>query len=747
MVAAVMGIVLADFCPGAGVLWSVGIAVAWVWFASRNSRAALAAVILASFALVHELGQLAWSRAPLTTELAAGRRLAVSAEGLVQDEPVEREGVLRFPLRVQQLSTGPHTWVWDGVVWVGWMPSPGVPRPRCGDRIRAVGTLARPEPPRNPGEYDFATHLRRKGAISSLRAQQCVVWEEGAGFPLRAFALRTRAWLERAITQDIEDQPEVAATIKAMVLGVREEMPEEINDAFVKSGTLHIFSVSGLHVALVAALIWRVLNLLGLRKRLAAWVSVPLVLFYAVMTGWQPAAVRSAFMASVVLAGIGLNRPTSFANTWCFAGFLVLLLDTQQLFSPGAQLSFVVIAALVAGGGIFYRRVKSWCEPDPFLPPVLWSPTQRRVTQARQWVANMICASAAALLGSLLLTLWHFQSASFIGLLANLLHVPLAGAVLGTAGSAALATVVWPWLAAVLNNANLVFSKTILVSAGWFAAVPGGHTFWNPRESGSTQGCRVTFFDAGDGGAVLVRTAQGRVWLIDTGSERFFRRVIRSGLRFYGIEKVDGVVLTHGDAQHVGGAAECLTLYQPNEVLHPPGEVRSAAFREALLQAGHRARSVRAGEEIVLDEETRLRVLLPGSQSLGSQADDGGLVLRLDCAGGALLLMGDAGYAPQQCLREQRSDWQEVNVVHTGRHVSDELRDAVFWAAVAPSLVIAAGKEGPREDSAEAAWMTQLESDGCVIFPQWETGAVEVFCGREGWSAGSFMEGRTWQQR
>src|SRR5690606_14129653 len=125
---------------------------------------------------------------------------------------------------------------------------------------------------------------------------------------------RARAWLEQVLTWDVEDDPEVAAVIKAMVLGVREEMGEEVHDAFVKSGTLHIFSVSGLHVALVAAIIWRVLNILGLQKRWAAWVSLPLVFGYAVLTGWQPAAVRSAFMAGVVLTGVGINRPVSFAN-------------------------------------------------------------------------------------------------------------------------------------------------------------------------------------------------------------------------------------------------------------------------------------------------------------------------------------------------------------------------------------------------------------------------------------------------
>ncbi len=738
------GIGIAEAASAGAGWWSAALAAAWLWFGARRSAWALAAVILTGFGLLHALDRCAVERAPWSAALEEGRRIPVSAEGLVADAPQERDGFVRFPLAVERLRGPDGGWHWEGRVSVRLPVSPAAANLRCGDRVVAQGVLARPEGPRQPGQFDFATYLRRQGFLGTLAANRCDLVERGAGRFLQATALRARDWLAAAITADVADRPEEAATIKAMVLGVREEMPEEINDHFVKSGTLHIFSVSGLHVALVAMILWRVLNLLGLTKRQAAWTSIPLVLFYALMTGWQPAAVRSAFMASVVFVGTGLNRPSSFFNTLCLAALLVLAMDPAQLFSPGAQLSFVVIASLVFGGGRWLEKVRPRCEPDPFLPPTLWTREQRWATAGRRWLAAMLCTSAAALLGSLPLTLWHFQTASPVALVANLLHVPLAGLILSTAGGAAAVAWCWPWLAAALNNANLLFAQLTLASAGWFAACPGGHFFWNPRPLGVGKQCRVLVFDAGDGGAALIRTPGGRVWLVDGGNPRFFRQVTRASLRYHGVEKLDGWVMTHGDQQHIGGAADLLARLEPAVVLHPPGPSRSPAFRAALTIAGSHARPLRTGDRVELDDDTTLTVLFPPDDHIGPLADDGCLVFRLEHQGQAVVFFSDAGFAAQQAVARVPAELVGVRVLVKGRHADDATDDPGFLRALPPSLIVAAGAAFPVGSRVSEAWKTAAEARGHVIFEQAETGAVELSLGPEGVTARGYVDGREW---
>ena len=157
--------------------------------------------------------------------------------------------------------------------------------PACGDLVEINGLISKPAAPRNPGQFDAARWLWLQGITAEVRGGNIRIIERGAGLHLKALALRSRDWIASAITADISDQAAAASAIKAMVLGTREEVPEEIDAAFLHSGTLHVFSVSGLHVSLVAVLIWRLLNLLRLTKRQAALVSIPLIFFTPCLPG------------------------------------------------------------------------------------------------------------------------------------------------------------------------------------------------------------------------------------------------------------------------------------------------------------------------------------------------------------------------------------------------------------------------------------------------------------------------------
>jgi competence protein ComEC len=615
--------------------------------------------------------------------------------------------------------------------------------PACGDLVEIRGMLSRPAPPRNPGEFDAARWLWLQGIAAEVRGGNVRIIKRDAGLHLKALALRSRDWIAAAITADIADQPAAASAIKAMVLGTREDVPEEIDAAFLHSGTLHVFSVSGLHVSLVAVLIWRLLNLLRLTKRQAALASIPLIFFYALLTGWQAAAVRSAVMASVILAGVCLNRPTRLLDGLIVAGLVVLAADTQQLFMAGAQLSFVVLATIAVGAGPVHRQLVPFCRPDPFLPATLWSRRQRWITAGRLWLATSLAVSLAAALGSTALTLWHFQLVTPVSLLANLVQVPLALLILATASGSALVALVWSGLSTVLNNANLIFARWCLASAAWFAQWPGGYLLWNPRDPGG--GCRVTVFDVDAGGSVLIRTPDGHAWLIDTGRPMAFRSVVRPGLNFHAVKQLNGLVLTHGDNEHVGGTLDALSLFHPNLVLHAEGEHRSPAFRAALAAARARARPVRAGETVPLGRDTTLEILFPPAGWTSSQADDACLVMRLEHAGRRALVVGDSGFLAESWLLEHHADLK-CDILIKGRHRNDLSGTDDFLTAAGPRAAVCTAADFPSSEQLPATWVTSTEARGITVFDQSQSGAVEIRLGPEGVEARGFVDRKTWQQ-
>lgn len=735
--AAIGGILAAELLPGTGAgVWCGCFGVMVVWF-GRDPRAfRLLMAVAAAFGLMHALTRAELAVFPLAKPLAEEKSLAVTVVGVVTEMPVVGESSIRFPLRLERLQTGEGSWKLRAPVMVKCpLAATGKERPRCGDRLRIAGWLSPPPPARNPGEFDSVQWLYRQGMVGELRVRQLTLLEAAAELPFKRLAMRARDWLAAAMTLDLDDRPAEKAVIKAMVLGTREDMDDDAQAAFQQSGTLHIFSVSGLHVGLVAVILWRVLNLFQLGRRHAAWASLPLIFFYAFLTGWQPAAVRSAMMAGMVLLGICLNRPLSFSNSLCLAALVILAGDTHQLFMAGAQLSFVVIGVIALGTPWVSPWLVRCLHPDPWLPRELWRWHLRWAMASWRWLSQMLAVSVVAAAGSSWLTFWHFQMATPVSLAANLVHVPLAGLILSTAGLSAAASAWWPWLAMALNNANLVFAELCLVTAGWFAQVPGGSVLWNPRLCNEpAPACRLTVFDVGDGGSVLIRTLHDRAWLLDTGRLGDFRGIVRPGLTYHAVKRLDGLIVSHGDTGHVGGAAEALMRLTPAALAHPGIESRSPGLRAALMTGAPEMPILRAGQTLRLDEGTTVSVLWPRAEASGPLADDSCAVLLLECAGRRILFTNDAGFLAERALARDFPHMR-VDVWIRGRHADDLSGQEEFLKRVRPSLVVVAGEERLPE-----AWRTMAEAVGARVFDQTETGAVDIMLRDDGrLTAGGFL--------
>lgn len=729
------GVAVAEWTPAVEpAVWCLGLSVMVAWFGVVGRRPALVLAVAAAFGLAHALSREATAALPLALDLTGSQRLEVTVVGVVADAPVARDGSLRFPLRLESLRTVDGSWLVDNRVLARWRaPSgSGGALPFCGDRVAVSGWMTRPIGPRNPGQFDAVAWLGRQGMAAELRVGHLGIVQPAAALPVKRAALRVREALAAAITSGLTDHRAEVAVIQAMVLGTRDDMADEIDAAFLHAGTLHIFSVSGLHVGLVAVILWRVLNLVRLSRRQAAWASIPLVVFYALLTGWQPAAVRSALMASVVLLGICLDRPPAFFNSLCLAGLLILAGDTEQLFMAGAQLSFVVMGVIAACGPAVSQRMVAWIHPDSFLPRLLWSRWWCWGVAVWRWLAHMLAVSLVAAVGSAPLTLWHFQLATPVSLVANLVHVPLAGVILATAGVSAAFHAWWPAAASIFSHANAWFARGCLITAGWFAGVPGGSILWNPRSLGDPPAaCRITVFDVGDGGAALIRTAEGKAWLIDTGRPGAFRGIVQPGLTYHAVRRLDGMVLSHGDHDHVGGASEALGKLGPAVLGHPLHPSRSPALQAALGLGRDVARPLTAGEGMRLDARSTLTVLWPSAEASVPLADDGCLVLHLECAGRSVVLSNDAGFLAERAIGLAHPGLA-ADVWVRGRHASDLSGLEDFVRRLRPQVVVCAGRDDAAAVRVSAAWRSMVESCGARVIEQSASGAVEIVIGPDG---------------
>src|SRR5207237_4877388 len=164
--------------------------------------------------------------------------------------------------------------------------------------------------------------------------------------------------------------------IIGIALGLRHQTTDDIEEPFQQTGTLHLFAVAGLHVGIVAQLLWMMARLARLSRKSAAVLIIPLLLFYAAVTGLHVSSVRAALMSSIMFAGFFFERKVFTLNSLAAAAFLLFCWDTNEIFAAGLQASFPLLAAVILAAGPLTLVFRGARLPRAFLPPcVLFAST------------------------------------------------------------------------------------------------------------------------------------------------------------------------------------------------------------------------------------------------------------------------------------------------------------------------------------------------------------------------------------
>ena len=719
--AATTGILVAEYAsvPSA---WLVPVTIIALMAALlRRGTPALLVATASAFALAHAWQ---WRDTPARywAEQLAPESREVRIVGVLTGQPEENlPGVYRATMRVERWNLEGRRIALPGKVVVRWStPNP----PRYGDRWAISGLLSRIEPPRNPAGFNAAEWWGRQGVFLELRAGRdspSRLLDRDQGSRLRHAALGARAWMLHTLGVGLADAPQIRALIAGLTLGARDREADEYADAFRRTGTYHLFSVSGLHVGMVALLLWLLLRPLGLSRRHAVLVIIPSLFFYALVTGASPPSIRAAIMLSVAFAGFLLDRPVSPANSLAAAALLLLGQDTNQLFSAGFQMSFSIVAAIFLLSPPLQEFFSARLRPDPFLPRRLYTHRQKISSDAGHELASTLGVSSAAWLGSLPLTIAVFHLLPLLAIPANMLSVPLAFAILAVSMLALVTGAVSLWLAAVFNNASWGLATLLIGVVEGTAALPGSYL---PFPPGWMQpAAQITVFDLGNGGAQLVRTRE-QAWLLDTGSESDFRRIIEPSLRTAGITRLDALVVTHGDADHLGGAVLALEASRPWRVV------------DSALRDRSRTRNN-------LGKSTTIRILHPLPGKASRQADDQCIVARVDLEGFRVLLMSDSGAATEDALLRREGEELRSDVVVIGRHGADLTATEAFLRAVRPAVIVLSRADPFREGSDEPALRNRLTATGAEIFDQEQCGAVILTATRHGLEVRGYLDQRS----
>jgi competence protein ComEC len=715
---------------------------------------------------------------------ATGERVIV--EGILRRAPVWSPKRVRLYVKAHTLIVNDRAIPTRGMVLLS-MPHLDKPL-EYGDRIRFATRLRRPTNFNNPGGFDYQRYLsaRRIWTTAFVKnPNQVIRVATGQGNPLwtRLESLRHRI---RGF-MDTHASDTARPILKALVLGERSAIPEVTREEFAISGAAHILAISGLHLGIIALILFRLFSwVLRQSERIAlgtnifkvtALVTIPPIVLYTLISGGRITTVRATIMIMAYLVSIIIDRPRDLYHTLAVAALAITLFDPMSLMEASFQLSFTAVLAIL----FLFPRLNHLLtreEPIPVRPNGL-------VEKAISWGRGLFLVSLAAMIGTCPIIAYHFHRFSPMGLVTNFLVIPLLGFfAIPAALIAALFAPIYPslgipfvhaagWVVdlttsvihavASLPGAALhVSTPTLLEIAIFYAFVflifqirrasvyrialvvvlglgLADVSYWLVKTHWN-RALRITTVDVGHGDCTLVEFPKGKKALIDGGgfyddSFDIGKNVVAPFLWKKKIQKIDFLVLSHPDPDHLNGLKFIAQTFRVKELWDSGQESTSPFFQEFM-----RIVAEKGIERVSLSQEddprtihgVLVQVLHPSRDGCQTRegtrrcsANNRSLVLRFVFGGQTFLFTGDIEKEAESELVASGLDL-ESRVLKVPHHGSLTSSTMPFLRKVRPDIaVVCAGHRGLSRASSQEV-LSRYEGLGCQIFRTDRDGAIAM---------------------
>ena len=604
-------------------------------------------------------------------------------------------------------------------------------------RVTLRGDLVAPATKRNPGGFDYAGYLARRGVGAQVYVDEVVSLEPAA--------LSFKERLRRGVVAGLPAQQ--AALMEAMTLGIRDNL-NDLRDSFAAAGLAHVLALSGLHVGVLIAALGLVLRPLG---ALRYPFMIAFVVAFAALVGATPSVLRAATMAVALLLSLWLGAGR--LEPWpalSLAALLALLWNPSHLFDLSFQLSYLAVVGILVFAGPTLRALHASSLP-------WWYP--------KALIVGTLVVSVAAQAPLLPLLAHTFGTVPLLGPLVNIAALPLATLLVPLGFVAGLAGLVALPLAAHVNALTLPLAGALVWTADraatwpsleWGEVAPVGFAYYavgalalalvslgklrpwrgllvvaaalsasvvTPPPHGDAE---IVFLDVGQGDSALIRLPHRTEILVDGGGTPFSdfdvgENTVIPALRALGIDELELVIASHADTDHIEGLAAVLAELPVQELVigHPSAE--SEAFGvlvEIAEQRGVPVTEVRRGEVLHIGD-ARLDILNPPMKPF-EETNANSVAFILSAFGMEALFLGDAPSEVENVLAVP--DVDVLMVAHHGSRFSTS--DALLRAAQPEQAVLSYGRNSYGHPHPDV--LARLRAHGAEVSHTYREGAVRI---------------------
>ncbi len=563
------------------------------------------------------------------------------------------------------------------------------------------------------------------------------------------------AYLRSSILDLIERifPEDTAAFAKALLLSETSDLSLELDTAFRNSGIRHIVAVSGLHVSILFSL---VAVLTAKRRWLTAIIGIPVLVLFAAVAGFSPSVTRACIMQCLILIAMALDQEYDPPTALSLAVLVLLLIDPMTVTSIGFQLS----VSCVAGIFLLYGPIHNF-----ILRPKWMGGGKGKNLKAKliRWFAGSVSVSASAMVFTLPLSAIHFQGICLVGVLSNLLTMWAVSYVFYGIVAACILGAIWlplgsivaaliSWLMRYVSAAATILSKIpfayipadnvyiilwvillyvlivllflskkkyVTITAVCICLCFGVSVFITASE-GRTDAFRVTVLDVGQGQCVLLQSGDS-CYMVDCGgtSPKETANTAVRALWNQGIYKLDGIILTHYDKDHVNGLLPLFVQIQADRLYLPESEDKDKLRPELESAFG--------GEEISVEEITQIScgngeiTIIPAFE--GAIGNESSMCILFQAENCDILITGDRDINGEEQLLRQ-IPLPDIEVLIVGHHGSDDSTGLVLLRRTKPEIaVISVGKDN-HYGHPEQKTLDRLDLFDCQVFRTDEQGTI-----------------------
>ena len=548
---------------------------------------------------------------------------------------------------------------------------------------------------------------------------------------------------------------DVSGFARALFLGDGDALDYETDTAFKVSGIRHIIAVSGLHVSILFSFLF---FLTGRRSWLATLLGIPVLFAFAAIAGFSPSIVRACVMHALMALALLFRKEYDPPSALSFAALMLLLCNPWVIASVSFQLSFGCLVGIL----LFTEPIKAWILDKTRVGK--WKGISRKLASA---LASSVAVSISASVITSPLCAIYFGMVSLVSVLTNLLTlwlvtlvfygiviITLMGIFSAAAATAAAWVVAWPMryillvskamasipMAAVYMDSPYVVAWLILtyILLAVLLLMKGKRPveciccisiclciacFASWAEPLGDE-CRVTVLDVGQGQCILLQS-EGKNYLVDCGgdSEVYAADLAAGTLLSQGIRRLDGLILTHYDADHAAGAALLLSRV-PADALYLPDCADSDGYSQALMGYAHG--TVQLVQTDLLLSFGGARISLIPSE-FGMTDNESGLCVLFQTKNYDILITGDRGFTGEKELL-QHMTLPQLEVLIVGHHGSKYSTGEPLLEATQPAVAIISVSADNQYGHPTAEVLARLEAIGCKIYRTDQNGTV-VFRG------------------